>query len=283
MSVLIPTTLAEALTAASANPAATVLAGGTDLMVEVNEGRRVVADVITVNRVAELRSWTHDPAAGVLRIGAGVTWAELEAEPFTEWVPALAQAARPVGSPQIRHAGTIGGNIATCSPAGDGLPPLAALGAVVHLASAGAERDVPFAEFMTGPKRTVRQPGELITAVTVPLVRGFQGYAKVGVRNAMVISTASAALVADRDGRSIRLALGSVGPTILRCPEAEAAAAAGVDWQAGAVSAAVVAEFADLARAAARPIDDHRSTAAYRRHAVGVLAGRLLRRAFPNE
>ena len=77
MSVLIPTTLAEALTAASANPAATVLAGGTDLMVEVNEGRRVVADVITVNRVAELRSWTHDPAAGVLRIGAGVTWAEL--------------------------------------------------------------------------------------------------------------------------------------------------------------------------------------------------------------
>ncbi len=283
MSVLIPTTLAEALTAASANPAATVLAGGTDLMVEVNEGRRVVADVITVNRVAELRSWTHDPAAGVLRIGAGVTWAELEAEPFTEWVPALAQAARTVGSPQIRHAGTIGGNIATCSPAGDGLPPLAALGAVVHLASAGAERDVPFAEFMTGPKRTVRQPGELITAVTVPLVRGFQGYAKVGVRNAMVISTASAALVADRDGRSIRLALGSVGPTILRCPEAEAAAAAGVDWQAGAVSAAVVAEFADLARAAARPIDDHRSTAAYRRHAVGVLAGRLLRRAFPNE
>jgi len=283
MSVLIPTTLAEALTAASANPAATVLAGGTDLMVEVNEGRRVVAEVITVNRVAELRSWTHDPAAGVLRIGAGVTWAELEAEPFTEWVPALAQAARTVGSPQIRHAGTIGGNIATCSPAGDGLPPLAALGAVVHLASAGAERDVPFAEFMTGPKRTVRQPGELITAVTVPLVRGFQGYAKVGVRNAMVISTASAALVADRDGRSIRLALGSVGPTILRCPEAEAAAAAGVDWQAGAVSAAVVAEFADLARAAARPIDDHRSTAAYRRHAVGVLAGRLLRRAFPNE
>ena len=283
MSVLIPTTLAEALTAASANPAATVLAGGTDLMVEVNEGRRVVADLITVNRVAELRSWTHDPAAGVLRIGAGVTWAELEAEPFTEWVPALAQAARTVGSPQIRHAGTIGGNIATCSPAGDGLPPLAALGAVVHLASAGAERDVPFAEFMTGPKRTVRRPGELITAVTVPLVRGFQGYAKVGVRNAMVISTASAALVADRDGRSIRLALGSVGPTILRCPEAEAAAAAGVDWQAGAVSAAVVAEFADLARAAARPIDDHRSTAAYRRHAVGVLAGRLLRRAFPNE
>jgi len=283
MSVLVPTTLPEALAAASANPAATVLAGGTDLMVEVNEGRREVADVITVNRVAELRSWTHDPSAGVLRIGASVTWAELEAAPFTEWVPALAQAARTVGSPQIRHAGTIGGNIATCSPAGDGLPPLAALGAVVHLASVGGERAVPFADFMTGPKRTVRQPGELVVAVSVPLVAGFQGYAKVGVRNAMVISTASAALVADTAGRSIRLALGSVGPTILRCPEAEAAAAAGVDWHGRAVSATVVAEFSDLARAAARPIDDHRSTATYRRHAVGVLAGRLLRRAFPNE
>ena len=195
---------------------------------------------------------------------------------------ALAQAARTVGSPQIRHAGTVGGNLGTCSPAGDGLPPLAALDATVHLVSAGGTRDVPFAEFMTGPKRNVLLHGELIAGVTLPVVSGWQGYTKVGVRNAMVIATASVALVADDVAQSVRVALGSVGPVILRCPEAEEFAAGEVDFGQRRVADAAVAEFARLAAAAARPIDDHRSTAAYRRHAVGVLAARLLRRAFPN-
>ena len=208
---------------------------------------------------------------------------EIEQLPLAGWVPALAQAARTVGSPQIRHAATIGGNLGTCSPAGDGLPVLSALDAQVHLASVAGERTLSFDEFMIGPKRTARQPGELITGVTVPVFGGWQGYSKVGVRNAMVIAVASASLVVDTAGRSVRLALGSVGPVILRCPEAEALANTEADFAARRVSETVVAQFAELARDAARPIDDHRSTAEYRRHAIGVLAGRLLRRAFPNE
>ena len=188
-----------------------------------------------------------------------------------------------MGSPQIRHAATIGGNLGTCSPAGDGLPVLAALDATVHLASAAGARDLPLAEFMVAPKRTARLPGELITGVTVPVLGGWQGYSKVGVRNAMVIAVASVALVTDTVTESVRLALGSVGPTVLRCPDAERFAREHVDFEHRRVAVEALQRFVALARDEARPIDDHRSTAAYRRHAVGVLAGRLLRRAFPNE
>jgi len=283
MSVIVPTSLRDALDVLAHAPATTVLAGGTDLMVELNSGHRQATAVVAVNRVPELRSWHHDPATGTLFIGAGITYAEIAEAPIAQWVPALAQAARTVGSPQIRNAATIGGNLGTCSPAGDGLPVLSALDAVVHLQSHTTSRAVPFGEFMVGPKRTVRVPGELITGVTVPVLSGWQGYSKVGVRNAMVIAVASAALVADPASGSVRLALGSVGPVILRCPEAEALAADAADFDTATISAAAERDFTELARQAARPIDDHRSTAAYRRHAVGVLAGRLLRRAFPNE
>ena len=281
MSVLISTTLAEALDALAAEPTAMVLAGGTDAMVEVNSGHRRPLAVVAVSRIPELRTWSHDTASATLRIGAGVTYAELEVEPFHTWVPALSQAARTVGSPQIRHAATLGGNVATCSPAGDGLPVLAALGAIVHLVSSSDSRSVPFSEFMTGPKRTALLPGELIEAVSVPVFGGWQGYAKVGVRNAMVISNAGACLAVD-DAGGVRLALGSVGPTIIRCTEAESFAATVVDQTTRSVAETDATEFGRLAATAARPIDDHRSTAEYRRHAVAVLARRLLRRAFPN-
>jgi CO/xanthine dehydrogenase FAD-binding subunit len=186
-----------------------------------------------------------------------------------------------VGSPQIRHSATLGGNVATCSPAGDGLPVLAALDAVVHVVSASGDRSVPFSEFMTGPKRTSLLPGELIESVSMPVFAGWQGYAKVGVRNAMVISNAGACLVVD-DEAGVRLALGSVGPTIIRCAHAEAFAASVVDTSSRSVSDADAFEFGRLAAEASRPIDDHRSTADYRRHAIAVLARRLLRRAFPH-
>ncbi len=152
---------------------------------------------------------------------------------------------------------------------------------IVHLVSADGARSMAFAEFMTGPKRTALLPGELIEAVSMPVFAGWQGYAKVGVRNAMVISNAGACLVVDDIG-GVRLALGSVGPTIIRCRDAEAYAASVVDHRDRSVTDAQAAEFARLAAAAARPIDDHRSTAEYRRHAVAVLSRRLLRRAFPN-
>ena len=125
-------------------------------------------------------------------------------------------------------------------------------------------------------------PTDLITAVTVPIVRGWQGYAKVGVRNAMVIATASVALVADADRRSVAISLGSVGPTVLRCPEAELLASRDFPWDGGRIEPGLLSAVADSVRAAARPIDDHRSSADYRRHAVGVLARRLLERAASN-
>ncbi len=282
MANLVMTSLDDALAELAARPSALVLAGGTDLMVELNGGHRSADDVLSVGRVAELRSWLHDPAARTVRIGAAITYSELMQEPLATMLPALAQAARTVGSPQIRNVATIGGNVATASPAGDGLPVLAALDTIVHLASVRGRRDVPFVEFMTGPKRTVREPDELIVAVTVPVVDGFQGYSKVGVRNAMVIATASLCLVADTDARSVRIAMGSVGPVILRAGSAEAIAADGADWERRSISSDVVRTVAAAAASEAKPIDDHRSTAAYRRRAIEVLAGRLTRRAFPN-
>jgi CO/xanthine dehydrogenase FAD-binding subunit len=284
MGVLVPSSLDDAMAALGADPDALVLAGGTDVMVEVNGRHRVLAadeTVIAVNRIAELRAWAYDPGVATVRLGAGVTYAGLAAPPLAELLPALAQAARTVGSPQIRNAATIGGNLATCSPAGDGLPVLAALDATVDLLGARGARTMPVAEFMTGVKRTAREPGELITAVTVPVLDGWQGYAKVGVRNAMVIAICSACLAVDRPTRSVRLALGSVAPTIIRVPAAEALARDAVDWVAGTVDDATLTRFGELAAAASRPIDDHRASAAYRRRAVEVLARRLLRRAFP--
>ena len=283
MTVLVPATLDEALAALAASPDALVLAGGTDAMIEVNGGHRRPGVVIAINRVAELRSWTYDPSTSLVRIGAGVTYTELMEPPLSVLLPALAQASRTVGSPQIRHAGTLGGNVGTCSPAGDSLPVLSALNAVVHLANSSGERSLSIHDFMVGVKRTARLPDELITGLTLPVLTGWQGYSKVGVRNAMVIALASACVAVDTRGSSVRLALGSVGPTIIRCAEAESFAGASVDFSSGRVSPTDVKQFGVLAAAASRPIDDHRATAAYRRHAVGVLASRLLRRAFPDE
>lgn len=279
MTVLVPTTLDEALSALDDEPDALVLAGGTDAMVEINAGQRRPALVVAVNRISELRSWTYDPGEATVRIGAAVTYSELLQTPLAGLVPALAEASRTVGSPQIRNVGTLGGNLGTCSPAGDGLPVLAALDAVVHLASARTERSLAVGDFMRGVKSTARRPGELITAVTLPVLSGWQGYSKVGVRNAMVIALATACVAVD--GRSLRLAIGSVGPTVLRCSEAERFACESVDFEQRRVSADVISRFGEIAAATSRPIDDHRASADYRRHAIAVLAARLLRRAFP--
>jgi CO/xanthine dehydrogenase FAD-binding subunit len=160
---------------------------------------------------------------------------------------------------------------------------LAALDAIVHLASAAGERSLPVSEFMVGVKRTARRPDELITAVTLPVLSGWQGYTKVGVRNAMVIALATACLAVDERAGDVRLAIGSVATTVIRCDEAEAFARTAVDVAGRRVSAEASTRFGELAAAASRPIDDHRATAAYRRHAIGVLSSRLLRRAFPHE
>jgi CO/xanthine dehydrogenase FAD-binding subunit len=250
------------------------------MMVEVNLNRARVNDVISLRRVAELRRWHLDPDTALLRIGAGVPFAEMERAPLSLHAPALAQAARTVGSPQIRAAGSLGGNLGTCSPAGDGLPVLSALDAVVHLRSATTERDVSIHDFMVGVKKNLKQPDEVIVAVTVPVVQGFSGYAKVGSRNAMVISAASACLVHDAVGGTIRLAFGAVAPTVVRARRAEAWLGEQRNLQGSlTVSPALAREFGQRAAEECSPIDDHRSTALYRRHAVAVLAERLLLRA----
>lgn len=287
MPVVVPTSLADAVSAAGAIPGALLIAGGTDLMVEINERHRTLpwtdASVIALHRVPELTTWTVDRSARALTLGAGVRWSEIEREPLRSMVPALAEAARTVGSPQIRNAGTLGGNLATCSPAGDGLPVLAAHDATVQLVSNNGRRSIPVDAFMIGVKTTALETGELIESITLPLLDGWQGYSKVGVRNAMVIATASACVATDRASSSIRIALGSVGPTVIRCGAAESAAVAAVDWAAGTLGQRSITEAASLAAAASQPIDDHRSTAAYRRHAVEVMVQRLLRRAFPGD
>ena len=282
MTVAVPASLGDALDALSARPHAHVLAGGTDFMVEVNDGRRRPAAVVCTRAVPELRSWDLD--GEVVRIGAGVTYRQLMDAPLAQLVPGLAQAARTVGSPPIRNAGTIGGNLATASPAGDTLPVLAALDARVEVAGPGGARELGWSELIVGPKQTTLQPGELIVAVRVPARASGQEYLKVGVRNAMVIAVASLAMIVDPAGRRVGIGLGSVGPMPLRAPEAEGWLAEMVDWDSMRVSPGEdLGRLAELVRAAARPIDDHRSSARYRTHAVGVLAVRAARRLFRAE
>jgi len=260
----------EALEAAEALPDAPRIAGGTDVMVELNFGRRRPDAVLDLSRIAELREW--QALDGHVRLGAGVTYTRVIAELGDE-LPALAVAARTVGSPQIRNRGTIGGNLGTASPAGDAHPPLLAAGAVVELESrARGERRVPIDAFFVGPKRTAAAPDELIRAVLVPLPRGPQQFAKAGRRNAMVIAACSFALALDPAAHRVRTGIGSAGPTPLRALEAEHFLAQAPGWD----SPATAKRFGELVAAAARPIDDVRATAAYRRHALAVLARRTL-------
>ena len=286
MSVFVPTDLDRALAALDREPDALVLAGGTDVMVAVNAGSLRFDSVVALRAIDELKQVDVDADRGLVRLGAGVTYTRLLAGDVVSAVPALAQAARTVGSPQIRNAGTIGGNLATASPAGDTLPVLLALDARVEVASVAGRRTVPVEELLIGPKRTSLRPGELITAVMVPIVRGHQEYRKVGVRNAMVIAVASVAAVVDLDHRSVAIGLGSVGPVPLRAPDAEAWIAGRLGWRDDGVALderTDLDQFAALVAAAARPIDDHRGSAAYRRHTVGVMAARCLRSALPAE
>jgi CO/xanthine dehydrogenase FAD-binding subunit len=274
MDLLQPTSLPEALAARAAHPGALPLWGGTDVMVDVNFGRARPEAILDLTRVPELTDWGE--ADGVLRIGAGVTYTRAITE-LGERLPGLAAASRTVGSPQIRNRGTLGGNLGSSSPAGDALPPLYACGADVELISERGTRRVPVADFVTGPKRNVLAPDELIAAVHVPGARGPQVFAKVGTRNAMVIAVCSFALSLDAEGRRVGTCLGSAAPTPVRAVEAEAFAEAQLDWEGrGAPAPAVLERFGELVAAAARPIDDVRGTSAYRRHALSVLGRRAL-------
>ena len=281
MPVLIPRSVDELVEVFQEHPAAKLLAGGTDYMVEVNLHGRQPETMISLRQVKELTEWSVRTSQSRIIIGAGVPYADMEVGEIAQLVPALAQAARTVGSPQIRAAGTLGGNLGTCSPAGDSLPVLAALNATIHVIGPDGNRDIDFVDFMVGVKRNSLLPSEFVHSVSLPIVEGWQGYAKVGTRNAMVISTASACLVRDSDEGFVTVALGSVGPTIIRAYGAEAWLMKTTSLRAGAqLEPSVAQEFGRRVALESKPIDDHRSTAEYRRHAVGVLAQRLLLRSF---
>jgi CO/xanthine dehydrogenase FAD-binding subunit len=281
MAVIVAKELDTALAALREHHDARLIQGGTDLMVEINFNHVKPTTMISLRDVASLRTIRRDQP-GTLSIGSGVPYSVIEGEPVLSDIPALAQAARTVGSPQIRAAGSLGGNLGTCSPAGDTLPVMFALDAMIHLNTLDSTRVVSIHDFMTGVKRSVRQHDEIITSIDFPIINGWQGYSKVGVRNAMVISVASACLVADHENADVRIALGSVGPTIIRCREAEAWLKSSQDLSAGqSISLDVANEFGRRAAGESSPIDDHRSTSQYRRHAISVLASRLLRKAYP--
>ena len=279
MTVIVAKELTTALTALREHSDARLIQGGTDLMVEINFNHVKPTTMISLRDIESLRTIRRDQP-GRLSIGSGVPYSIIEGEPVLTEIPALAQAARTVGSPQIRAAGSLGGNLGTCSPAGDTLPVMFALDAMIHLSTVDSSRVVSIHDFMTGVKRSVRQHDEIITTIDFPIINGWQGYSKVGVRNAMVISVASACLVADHENAEVRIALGSVGPTIIRCRDAEAWLKSTVDLSArDAISLDLANEFGRRAAEESSPIDDHRSTAQYRRHAISVIASRLLRKA----
>lgn len=283
MAVLMPVTVDEATAALAVDPTRIVLAGGTDLMVQLNSRRGAASgpdEVVALDRIGALSSWSVDARRASLTVGAMMTWAQLSSEPFRSWTPALAQAARTIGSVQVRNAATIGGNLVTASPAGDGITVLSALGAAVNTAAIDGRRILTVERLIRGVKTTALAPGEIVTSIEIPLGRGFQGFKKIGIRDAMVIALANACLVVDEGRRRIGLAVGSVGPTVLRCPRAEAIVEANVDWGAGRCDRAAVRDAVDAVRTEVRPIDDHRSSADYRRHAVGILVERLLLEAF---
>jgi CO/xanthine dehydrogenase FAD-binding subunit len=240
-------------------PDAVPIEGGTDVMVELNFDRARPPALLNLNEVRELKGWA--PEDGALRLGASLTYSECRRE-LAELFPALAEASRTVGSPQIQNRGTVGGNLGTASPAGDALPPLLIEGTEVELASVRGERTLPLEDFLVGPKKNALAADELIVAVRLRPSGAPQTFMKVGPRNAMVIAVVSLALGVDRERGELRAAYGSAGPVpaLVTAPLEESDA------------------FPDRVAEAASPIDDVRGSVAYRRHALRVLTKRALER-----
>ncbi len=257
MEVLTPHTLDEALRAKADHPGAWPIQGGTDVMVALNFDRGRPDVLLNLNEVVELRGFRREN--GAVRLGSGLTYAEIEHGELKDVLPALAEASRTVGSPQIRNRGTIGGNLGTASPAGDALPPLLIEDADVECNSVRGLRRIPLAEFVTGVKRNALEPDELITAVWLTPSNAPQTFMKIGPRNAMVIAVVSLAVSA---GDELRASFGSASPrpVLVTAPRDEADS------------------FAERVAATAAPIDDVRGTERYRRHALEVLTGRALKR-----
>ncbi|MEV0053101.1 xanthine dehydrogenase family protein subunit M [Saccharopolyspora shandongensis] len=274
MEFLRPASWREALEAKAAHPDATPIAGGTDVMVEINFDHRRPSTLLDLTGVPELTGWSEE--GGELRIGAGLPYTNLINE-LGDRVPGLAIASRTVGSPQIRNRGTLGGNLGSASPAGDGHPPLLASDARIEVESVRGKRLIPATEFFTGVKRNALAEDELIAAVHIAPATGAQQFSKVGTRNAMVIAVCTFAIALHPDRKQVGTGIGSAAPTPLRALAAEEFLSAELDWeQRLPLEESVARRFGELVAQAASPIDDVRGTADYRRHALAVMARRTL-------
>lgn len=272
--VLRPESLDDALALLASDPALTPIAGGTDLVVQLRDGRRRAGGLLDLSRVG--LAWIRDVGNGV-QIGAGTTMDAIAASPLVRHAaPGLADAAGLVGAWPIQCRATLGGNLANASPAADTAPPLLVADAAIELVSASGRRTVPAADFFLGPGHTVRRPDELLHAVRVPAVPdpGSDRFAKLGPRREQIISMVSVAL---RTGigpagalRGVRVAVGSSAPVPVRARAAEAALEGRVPDHATRLEAARALQL-DIT-----PIDDVRAPASYRRIAAAVLLERFL-------
>ncbi|MGC0328793.1 CO/xanthine dehydrogenase FAD-binding subunit [Streptomyces sp. SAI-170] len=279
MDFLRPASWEEALAAKAAHPTAVPIAGGTDVMVEINFDHRRPEYLLDLGRIGDLSEWEVGEES--VRLGASVPYTGIM-ENLRAELPGLALASHTVASPQIRNRGGVGGNLGTASPAGDAHPALLAAGAEVEVESAArGTRLIPIDAFYTGVKRNALQPDELIRAVHIKKADGPQQFSKVGTRNAMVIAVCAFGLALHPSTRTVRTGIGSAAPTPVRAKAAEeflnAALEEGGFWDSGKIiTPSVAKQFAQLCSGACNPIDDVRGTASYRRHAVGVMARRTL-------
>ncbi|MFF8382982.1 FAD binding domain-containing protein [Streptomyces kanasensis] len=278
MDFLRPASWEEALAAKAEHPTAVPIAGGTDVMVEINFDHRRPEYLLDLNRIEPLREW--EVGEENVRLGASVPYTRIM-EHLRAELPGLALASHTVASPQIRNRGGVGGNLGTASPAGDAHPALLAAGAEVEVESVRGSRFIPIDEFYTGVKRNALEPDELIKTVHIKKADGPQQYSKVGTRNAMVIAVCAFGIALHPETRTVRTGIGSAAPTPIRAREAEeflnAALEEGGFWDNGKIiTPSIAQQFAQLASAACNPIDDVRGTARYRRHAVGIMARRTL-------
>ncbi|MFG2721879.1 FAD binding domain-containing protein [Streptomyces sp. NPDC048416] len=279
MDFLRPAGWEEALAAKAEHPTAVPIAGGTDVMVEINFDHRRPEYLLDLNRIGELAQWEIGEES--VRLGPSVPYTKIM-ENLRAELPGLALASHTVASPQIRNRGGVGGNLGCASPAGDAHPALLSSGADVEVESqARGVRLIPIDEFYKGVKRNALEADELIKAVHIPKADGPQQFSKVGTRNAMVIAVCAFGLALHPETRTVRTGIGSAAPTPVRAKAAEeflnAALEEGGFWDNGKIiTPSIAKQFAQLASGACNPIDDVRGTANYRRHAVGVMARRTL-------